>query len=101
MPILLTADTPWSFTGRGGRVAGSVEEARSGLGFAKYVVRTRGCDCCTLTWSFPFPKSEMAVEFAPDAGERFDPRMGLALGLILNDRARVRNVDESIPFWRS
>jgi hypothetical protein len=64
-------------------------------------VRTRGVACCTLTWSLPFPRSEMEVEFTPEARQQFDPRMGLALDLILNDRARARSMDDSLPFWRS
>lgn len=84
----------WTYTGRGGAPAGSIEETQLGLGFAKYAVRSRGLDCCTLTFSCPFQQSEIEIEFAAEANQRFDPRMGLALAVILNDRARARSMEE-------
>ena len=83
---------------RGGTIA-EVVELTEGAGFARYVARAGDDDLCRFTWGFQgvtVHSAEMEVEFLSASNGRLDRAMAIALGPILEQRAR-RTSRQSMP----
>ncbi len=68
---------------------GTVRLVRLGIGHARYEVEVQGQTTATLTWGlrrFLYP--EVVVDFCPDEQGRLDRRLGLALAVVLESKAR-------------
>ena len=66
-------------------------EVEAGLGYAKFVLTAGGVEACRFGWALQYPvtRSELDIEFLAGAGATFDRALAIALGPILEQRARL------------